>query len=169
MASAYRSFASGSFGSGAGPTLAIAKPAGTIDGDVLIATFIGNNSGAITPPAGWTPVFNTTSTFTKRRATSPPIRCCRRGAKDANAAQTNAASATVTGPAFTTAQPNETIVWAGFRDFTSGGGATGVTSPANLTLRATVYAGGGLTDTALWIAERARGGRSSQASRNASG
>ena len=45
-----------------GSSLVIGKPAGTVDGDLLIAIVSGEDDGAtITPPAGWTQIFSLVS------------------------------------------------------------------------------------------------------------
>lgn len=171
MPSAYRSVATGGSDTG---SFSIAKPAGTIDGDVLIASFICADSNAVSVPAGWTSVFSISTVFNKRRqqmwkiaagepgsyafGTASPscagiIVCLSgtTGVKDASANQNNVSSNTVTGPAFTTAKDNETIVWAGFRNAISSG-STDVNKPASLTQRGQVWAGADITDATVWVA-----------------
>lgn len=42
---------------------AISKPSGVASGQVLVATITASGTGAITPPAGWTQIQDTTTTF----------------------------------------------------------------------------------------------------------
>jgi hypothetical protein len=140
---------------------------------VLIATFLGNDSGNVALLAGWTSVFSVTSGWTKRRQmfwkaasgepasyawTSGANACCgiivcvsgTTGVKDADANQTNTSSTTVAGPAFTTANGDETIMWAGFRNTVASNPTVG--QPTSLTVRATVYAGPDNLNPAMWVA-----------------
>jgi hypothetical protein len=175
MSSAFRSVATGNYNSGAGPTLTIAKPAGTINGDVLVAAFLGNDNGTVSTLGGWTSVFNINTNWAKRRqmfwkvasgegasyawtstadACGGIIACISgtSGLKDADANLTNTASLTVTGPAFTTAKDDETIVWVGFRNVVSSGGVAAVSSPASLGTRAVGSVGAVITEATLWLA-----------------
>jgi len=81
MALTYRaSSASGS--TGVGDALTVTKPAGTVDGDILVAAFYWiDDTNTITPPAGWTLIRKTINTapsptvqlvsFWKRAASEP--------------------------------------------------------------------------------------------------
>lgn len=59
MAVAFRSDAAANIGATRQTSLTVTKPAGTADGDVLIAIITTNNGTVVvTPPAGWTQVSN---------------------------------------------------------------------------------------------------------------
>jgi len=53
----------------ASTTLAITKPTGVAEGDVMIATVSATGSGALTPPSGWTVVKDTTQGTSIRQVT----------------------------------------------------------------------------------------------------
>lgn len=169
MSSAYRSNAHSNYSGSASP-LVINKPSGTIDGDVLVAAFLGSDTGSVSTLSGWTSVFTSSTGFGKRRslfykvasgegASYSWVSSCAdlaggiicvsgtTGAKDASATNTQLGSGSPT-CSFTTGYDNETVVWTLFRNTDNDN--TGV--PSSLTSRLIEYAGPTILDPQLRMA-----------------
>lgn len=165
MPVAFRSVAQGSVGATNGAqSLVINKPAGVVDGDVMIAVI--SSTGTYTPPSGWTSLGALTPSY---RAEAWYRVASGEGASytwsladtdgvsavgiiaayfgqdltvtiDADAEQANAASTSAVAPSVTATIPGDMLVCA----FTSGnvdgtGGTNSSTPPAGMTERADLY------------------------------
>jgi hypothetical protein len=150
-------------------TLAIAKPTGVLEGDVMIATVAAKEAGAVTAPSGWTTILNLTqgtalrqvSYFKVATAGEPSSyswnlgtsRAASGGIADYNGVNPTVpvdASASATGtsgnaaiPSATTSAPNDLIL-----TVASFAAATTVTPDASTTERLDVASGSSTTDVA---------------------
>lgn len=144
---------------GGATSLAINKPAGVASGNVMVATLTGTGTGALTPPAGWTVVKDTTQGTASRQITYYRVAGGSEGASyswglgttrqasggiiaysgvngtapiDASATASGASGNAVAGSVTTSAANDEVIIASGFNINTT------VTAPAGTTQRYSV-------------------------------
>lgn len=158
-----------------GSPLVIAKPAGVIDGDILVFAGAGNDSNQFGILSGWTNLYNqvsgtlrlqvlwklaasepTSYSWTSAHAISIGVMGAISGcqaAVDGSSVKLNpSAASTVLGTAFTTVDPSLVLLWIALRSTVSSSGA--LTKPTNHTKRnpSDVYAGGSILDPTIVMA-----------------
>lgn len=163
MPVAFRSVAQGSVGATNGAqSLVINKPAGVVDGDVMIAVI--SSTGTYTPPGGWTSLGALTpasraevwyrvasgegASYTWSLADTDGVSAVGIIAAyfgqdltvtiDADAEQANAASTSAVAPSVTATIPGDMLVCA-FTSSNAEGGPNSSTPPAGMTERADLY------------------------------
>jgi hypothetical protein len=169
MAQAWRSTTVGTT-----PTspMSINKPAGVVDGDILVFSGMGDTSGTFTKPADWTALHNQVSgsmrlqVWWKVAAGEPGSYSFGfithsaaigvmsaisgvRGVLDGSSIKTNVSASAMTGTAYIGVDPNVVLLWTGARFTVSASGD--IQKPSKHTKRnpSDVYAGGSILSPTL--------------------